>query len=173
MRNLLTALLLMMTSLLQATALDPEMGFEIYADREGYKLTMTIPKTKLAQSIKKYCLSRGITWRSELWEMHIADYLNDNFSLMMDEQSVSIKVQGFIRFGDSIQVSAMLEDIQGKVSRMQLDNTCFLENDGKHINLVKVNLNGLQHRLHLDARYDKVSIDYNAQESLMINYDRW
>ncbi len=161
---------LLMAESIKTTDPVTEAGFEIYQDSEGYKLNLTINKEKLKTSVEHYCHLLSIPIHNNYWEVHITSYLNDNFSLVMDDKRATIKVLGFVQFGDEMQVTTMLSEVSGDISLLKMDNTCFLENSTDHINLVRVNLNGKMHRLHLDAEYARVSLDYTAQDSRMIEY---
>lgn len=134
--------------------------FEIYKDNKSYILDISFDRMDLERSLITAYPELLTTADEEVREAYLKDYLESNFQLAFNSSCVVPNVEVIIYEEEYVRVHATLPIKRQKIETINVFNTCLLDYNEGHSNIIKVNLNDRVRTFRLSAERNMTIVDY-------------
>lgn len=134
--------------------------FEISKGNENYALDISFDKTDLERSlITAYPELLPMT-DNKTRESHIKDYLESNFQLAINNKCVVPNIEAVTYEDEYVRIHATIPIKWQRVETINVFNTCLLDYNEGHSNIIKVSLNDRTRTFRLSAERITTIVDY-------------
>jgi len=131
--------------------------FEISQNEQGYLLEMSFDKLDLEKSLITAYPSLS---ESNDREAAIIEYIKGNFQLSINDTCVDFEVEQITYEEEYVRVKATLPVEYKKIHIINVFNTCLIDYNEGHNNIIKSKLNGKTRTFRLSHKRTSTVIDY-------------
>ena len=130
--------------------------FEIIREDSGYTLNINFDRRNLEKSLVTTYPELINAHHEISWRMHIQEYLAANFQLMINEQCTEIDIHAIDYEQDYIRINANVSFPEVQIQTIGVFNTCLIDYNKAHSNLIRTNIFGKVRAFRLDK--DRIEI---------------
>lgn len=163
MKKILIILLLLLCHF--SYAHDIKMAvFEITESGNGYALDISFDKLELEKSLITAYPELLTMNDNERRERFIIEYLEGNFQMMFNGSCVSPEIHSVSYERDYVRVHATVVRHFTDIKTIDVFNTCLIDYNKGHLNIIKVSLHDRVRTFRLSADRIRTTIDYQENQ---------
>ncbi|UII33454.1 hypothetical protein LVD17_06410 [Fulvivirga ulvae] len=134
--------------------------FEISEDNKNYTLDISFDKKDLERSLIT-AYPELLTVKDNMTrESYIKDYLESNFQLAINNKCIAPNIEAVTYEDEYVRIHATLPIKWQSVETINVFNTCLLDYNEGHSNIIKVRLNKRTRTFRLSAERITTVVDY-------------
>ncbi|TRX61336.1 hypothetical protein FNH22_04580 [Fulvivirga sp. M361] len=130
--------------------------FEITRGDSGYVLNINFDRRNLEKSLVTTYPELINAHHEVSWRIHIQEYLAANFQLIVNEQCTEIDIHAIDYEQDYIRITASLPLPEVQIQTINVFNTCLIDYNETHSNLIRTNVFGKARAFRLDK--DRIEV---------------
>lgn len=134
--------------------------FEISDAADGFAIEIALDKEDFGKSLLTAFPDLKVDSGIEVWEAHIKQYIAMNFQLRFNGHCEDLVIDNITYDENYIRLSGHIPSQIRKVSKIDVFNTCLIDYNEGHLNLVRSNINGKNRTFRLSENRISTVIEY-------------
>ena len=136
--------------------------FEIFKSDVGYGLDMSFDKLDFEKSLITSFPEMSGLKDSEARAAYIIHYIESNLQMDFNGVCITPEVQSIVYEEEYVRVYAMLPLQLDDIHTINIFNTCLIDYNEGHMNIIKVRLNGAVRTFRLSAERIRTTVEYKG-----------
>lgn len=135
--------------------------FRLYADENSYHMEIRLDRENIEKAMNKDCVEGAFDLSRSEKLAQLEDYLHTNFQMKLNGASTDYEVLSFSNEKGYLVAHTVFDiQVEQKIAKIEVINTCLLDIVDGHDNIILVQLNDRVRSFRLNKKLQSTTIKY-------------